>query len=430
MERKKQRISDLFYDNRFLLAFSVLFALIAWLIVATEFSETQNTIRNIKVQINYSNINNSGLQPFVEKDYFVDVTIKGKRYIVESDDIEKDIIAVADTSFINSAGDFPLDITVTSKSVRPEYEFVSVSPQTIENITFDYRKDGEFKIEPEIKFISKSGKAVRDGFFMDEPIISDVISKVNVSGPETALKNVVRVVAEATIDEELDKTTPVDAVLKAVDKDGKQVQGVTFDQKLSVVKVQIPVYYVAELPITCSFDNVPTEYIGNIPFDYTVSPAKAKFKIYDENFDRESIELSRKIDFSELYTEKNSIPVDVSENDFSGAVLLDKDITRFVVTVNVPGVSQKSFIISPENINIRNLPENVEVEFLNFKFKELTVKGYADKLELLNNENIVVIADFDGIDESELKDTVSVPLSLYDGYCWSVGEYFADYIVK
>ena len=153
-------------------------------------------------------------------------------------------------------------------------------------------------------------------------------------------------------------------------------------------------------------------------------------KIYDKNFDRDSIELSRKIDFSELYTEKNDIPVDVSENDFSGAVLLDKNITRFVVTVNVPDVSQKTFKISPENIKTSNLPENVEVEFLNYKFTEMTVRGSADKLELLNNKNIVVIADFNGIDESELKDTVSVPLSLYDGYCWSVGQYYADYIVK
>ena len=59
MERKKQRISDLFYDNRFLMVFSVLFAVIAWLVVATEFAETQNTISNVCPAINLFPMKNS-----------------------------------------------------------------------------------------------------------------------------------------------------------------------------------------------------------------------------------------------------------------------------------------------------------------------------------------------------------------------------------
>ena len=425
MERKKQRISDLFYDNRFLMAFSVLFAIIAWLIVATEFSETQNTIRNIPVQIDYSNINNSGLQTFLDKDYTVDVTIKGKRYIVESDNIKDDILVVADTSLINNPGKYTLNLTVTSKSVRPEYDFVSVSPQVTEKITFDYFDDREIKIEPDIK-----GGNVREGYLMGEKTIQDYSSKAIISGPKSDVDRVSRVFARAEIDGDLDQSTTIEADLIAVDKNGEVVQGVGFKISPEKVSIKINVYYEKELPVSCSFSGIPTEIIDNIPYKYSVSPSPVLFGIVDENIDRKSVEMSRKIDFSELHEGLNEIPVDVSETEFSGAELLDKNTTRFVVTVNVTDVSRKTFTVKPENIKIQNCPDGVEPVFSNFRFSELTVIGPPDKLEQLTNENIVLIADFGAVDELEMKDAVFVPVSVYDGYCWSYGQYYADYFVN
>ena len=38
MKNKKQRFSDLFYDNRFVLVFSLIAAVVIWLVVVVEFS--------------------------------------------------------------------------------------------------------------------------------------------------------------------------------------------------------------------------------------------------------------------------------------------------------------------------------------------------------------------------------------------------------
>lgn len=426
MERKKQRISDLFYDNRFLLVFSVLFALIAWLIVATEFAETQNTISNVPVQINYSNVNNNlgGLQPFLDKEYTVDVTISGKRYIVESDEIKDDILVVADTSLVNSVGDFPLTLSVTSKSVRPEYEFVSITPQITDKITFDYFKEEEFKIEPEITFINSS---VREGYHMGDITVSDV-SSVKVSGPETAMKKVAKVVARAEHDGDLRKSTSVEASLFAVDKNNIVVQGVSINRNSTKVKVKIPVYSIQTLPIVCSFSNIPSEYIGNIPFEYTVSPSSATFGVFDEDTEKENVELATKIDFSKLNVGENKFTVNVSESGFSGAVLLDDNITEIVITVYVNDVTSKSFIASSENIRLENLPNGVSVEFSEYQFSELTVIGPKDNIVQLQNENIILIADFGTYEEIETE-TLVVPVRVSDGYCWSFGEYYAVFNV-
>lgn len=427
MERKKQRISDLFYDNRFLLVFSVLFALIAWLIVATEFAETQNTISNVPVQINYSNVNNNlgGLQPFLDKDYTVDVTISGKRYIVESDEIKDDILVVADTSLVNSVGDFPLTLSVTSRSVRPEYEFVSISPQVTEKITFDYPREEEFKIEPEVTFVND---AVRKGYHLGEITVSDV-STVKVNGPETAVKKVVGVVARAEHNGDLRQSTSIKATLVAVDKNNDAVQGVSINRNSLSVNIKIPVYSVQTLPISCSFSNIPSEYIGNIPFEYTVTPSTAIFGIFDEESEKESIELASKIDFKNLKTGENIFKVEVNPNEFSGGILLDDSITEFNIVVNVPDYSSKTFKPLPQNIRNENLPNGISAEFAEFQFAELTVIGPSDKLSVLNNENIVLIADFGGYDEIE-SDTLVVPVRVSDGYCWSFGDYYAVYKIS
>ncbi|MBR3779963.1 MAG: hypothetical protein IKK63_02020 [Clostridia bacterium] len=399
-----------------------MFALIAWLIVATEFAETQNTISNVPVQINYSNVNNNlgGLQPFLDKEYTVDVTISGKRYIVESDEIKDDILVIADTSLVNSVGEFPLTLSVTSKSVRPEYEFVSISPQITDKITFDYFKEEEFKIEPEITF---SRDSVRDGYHLGDIIVSD-LSSVKVSGPESSVKKVSKVVARAEHDGDLRKSTSVEASLLAVDKNNVVVQGVSFNRNSTKVNVKIPVYSIQTLPVVCSFSNIPSEYIGNIPFEYTISPSFATFGVFDEDTEKESVELATKIDFTKLNVGENKFTFSVNANEFSGAVLLDEDITEFVVTVKVNDVISKNFIASSENIRLENLPNGVSAEFSDFQFSELTVIGPEDNVSQMQNENIILIADFGAYDEIETE-TLIVPVRVSDGYCWSFGEYYA-----
>ena len=61
MEKKeKLKISDLFYDNRFLLVFSLLAAVVIWLVVAVVLApEKTVTVKNVPVTIDYAKIEQS-----------------------------------------------------------------------------------------------------------------------------------------------------------------------------------------------------------------------------------------------------------------------------------------------------------------------------------------------------------------------------------
>ena len=134
--KKKQRISDLFYDNRFLLVFSVVAAIAFWLVVVVEFGvEVEREIKGVPISVDYEKIKNDlGLEAFGQKDFTVDITVSGKKYIVEADDIIDDFEVRANTSYVNSAGDNYLAVSVESNSSL--YEIVEKSDDEIK-VIFD-----------------------------------------------------------------------------------------------------------------------------------------------------------------------------------------------------------------------------------------------------------------------------------------------------
>ena len=148
--KKNQKFSDLLYNNKFLLVFSVVMAVAIWLVVAVELApETEIVVKNVPVQIDYSKIQEKlGLEPFGETKFTVDVVISGKRYVVESDDIGDDIIVTANIGYVNSVGTYRLALDVGTESARPDFRIVSASSDEIE-VYFDYPKEKEFVVQNE-----------------------------------------------------------------------------------------------------------------------------------------------------------------------------------------------------------------------------------------------------------------------------------------
>lgn len=58
MERKNQRISDLFYNNRFLLVFSIVAAIGLWLVVAVEYGDEVTNTVTVPIKADFSNFEN------------------------------------------------------------------------------------------------------------------------------------------------------------------------------------------------------------------------------------------------------------------------------------------------------------------------------------------------------------------------------------
>lgn len=421
MKIKKQRISALFYDNRFLLVFSVVAAILIWLIIAVEFSETTNVIRNVPVKIDYSRIeDNMGLEPFGETDFTVDVTVSGKRHIVEDDGMIDNLVVTANTGYVNSVGVATLNVDVSSSSLRPEYTIDNISVDSVE-VYFDYPKEAEFIIEAELEH---KGSLVPDGYYVDDLIFPNN-NTVKVSGPETEVNKISRVVARAELPNQLRQSTTVDALLVALTKEGDTPKYISFNRQRDVVNLTIPVYKKIVLPAVCAFSNKPSDYVEQIPFSVSVSPSSAEFAVAESKAENlENFEITT-IDFSKLNIGENKFVV--SAEDIGGGKVIDST-ESFTVTVTVGGMSSKAVDV-PAEVNFINVPDGITAQLIELNSTQLTVIGPSASLDALTSQNIVLNADLSVLPDNTLG-TVVVPVALVDNDCWSYGEYTATVMIN
>ena len=189
MKKKKISFKNLIYDNRFVLALSIIAAVIIWIVVAIQASpEDDRIIKDVPVKIEISNnVSNLGLQMFGNTDFTVEVKVHGKRYeVAESVLTKDDISVVAKTNYVDSTGSQTLKLEVTAKDPsKANYEIVSLSQDSI-NVYFDYYKEGEYTLQPDVVYDGAS--YVTNGLIAETPVLS--ANTVKLSGPVTEMAKI------------------------------------------------------------------------------------------------------------------------------------------------------------------------------------------------------------------------------------------------
>ena len=122
MNKIKTFSHKVFYDNKALLVFSFVLAVVIWLVVMLGFAPVDTrTITDIVVEIDAesSTLSALDLMPFGVVNNTVDITIEGKRYIIYDDMVDKDSFkAVAKTTYVSSPGKYALQIEVSKKNEK------------------------------------------------------------------------------------------------------------------------------------------------------------------------------------------------------------------------------------------------------------------------------------------------------------------------
>ena len=149
MTNKKGKIETLFYNDKIVLAISFVIAILIWLLVVINYSpETTRTIQGVKVNIDTTVPSQFGLEVFGEKDFTVDVTVKGKKYIISPASLSADdIIVTAQTANVDSAGKRTLQLKAESASGSTNYSISLNSQKTIE-VFFDTESTVQMVVEP------------------------------------------------------------------------------------------------------------------------------------------------------------------------------------------------------------------------------------------------------------------------------------------
>ncbi len=420
MRKKKFSLSKLFYDNRFVLVFSIVVSVIFWLVVAIQFSPVVTyTVEDVPVRIYLSNNTISrNLEPldntdykvdsegyYVRDDLLVDITVEGQRYVVsglEADEFN----VVATTSDVNSAGTYSLMLTYEPVDELPDYTITGVSQDYV-NVYFDELVTRSLPVRASVDY--NGVEFPDDSYYFVTNGVEVSVSTARATGPKTEIEKATEILASIKVDEKIRETEKFTADLIAVDENGKALSYTKSAAVGGSVTVTVPVYKRVELDADISFINAPVGF-DTASVEYSVLPSKSVFGVTESEFKNLEKAVIREIDFNELKPGENVFvvrPAEISNVDMSFS-----DIEAFVVNVIVNNAVTKEVTLDTSNIVIDEAFANYTVTPSAESFT-VTVVGDSLAVSEITAADITAAYDFSGFDaEFTGETTLEIPLNV------------------
>lgn len=325
---KKFSLNNILANEKALAVISFLLAFLVWISIAiNEAPEVERVVEDVKVTIDDSVPAQLGYDVFGVGDVYVDVTVKGKRYMVGDNVLSADDIkVVAVTTHVDAPGIYSLQLKATPKNADAQFEIVSKSMDNIE-VYFDTPKTAEFLIDKQLD-MPESGFTASDEYMAGEPFLSS--EKITITGPETEINKIQSVIATASTKGNLRETETLETTLMIADAYGAEIKYLTYSG--DDITITIPIYKTTELPTTVDLVNVPASYLES-PKEISISPAKLKLAVDTNKLDTLKEISVGTIDWTTLKVGQNTITLDVS--GIKDGIPLDKN-QKFSITINVP----------------------------------------------------------------------------------------------
>ncbi len=428
MSKKKLGfINKVFYNNKYLFAFSIILAIIIWVSVVMEFSpETTYVISDVPVRVSTSETSAgiAGLKPFGTEDLKVDVTISGPRYSIRTTDVSPDNFKVeAIISNVTSVGYHTLQLKASIVDKSATYTIKGVSKDSI-NVYFDnYTRE---KVLPlELKGVPQTNLAV-EGTYCEGAVLSQ--NTITVSGATYQINELGDKIY-ATFDSSklsfpLKETANFDVDILLQDENGNKLQFVNIVDNVKITGT-IPVLEIKNLDTSVSFKNVPKTSGISMPsnISYTISPSSVDVAAAKDVLGSMNMLDVGVIDFREVAAGTNIFTFKVE--DITSAKVVE-DIEEFTVTVNASNVSSAVMSIPIKNAEITNVPSGYKASLVEkvYSIENVTFVGPLSTIENLDADDIKVTVDLNGISEvSEGNHNVNAIISINQNGVWAYGKY-------
>ncbi len=431
---RKSIIEKIVFNNKALMVFSVLIAIVIWATVKINYSEeVTRTVSDVKINIEVSVEDGSKLIAFVdESELYCEVTVKGKSYDVNSYSLSKDdIIVEATGSIVDSAGNKTLNLTPkTVDGGITDVEFIKINPSTID-VYYDIKTTEPFNVEAKL---SNDLASLTEGeYTVGQPVPS--MNTVDVTGPATVLDRLSKVYFNASIKEDAlpltaSKTLPAKITFGLENEEEAHFlvcEGINNESNPATVTV--PVNVTKEVETAVKFVNQPDIFNDGVD-SVTISPNKVKIS-YNTNEEEELEKLNiGTIDFSKISNKVNYFEIAVDEK--TGAKLADKSLQKFDVSVDMSHMSSKALTKAPTNVVFLNQSEDYvySLDFENSNLDEIVVIGPAESLKKISEDDLQVEINVSSLSVNSriiqrVKiSNISIPSDEVND-CWVYGEYEA-----
>ena len=399
-------------NNYVLLIIALLISIGIWIYMSmTASNDTSITVSNIPIQTELSeSAKELGLQVFLEDEAKASVTVSGMRTMLGQIS-EADLIVTASANSISTTGNHTLPVSATKANPSSNFQITSCTPSSI-NVVVDYPKESTFDVKEDISY------KVKDGYYGS---VSMAFNKVTISGPQTEILKIKKVVAKAEVKGDLTESKDTKAEIVLYDSGDNVIPKNLLQLSSNTVDVRIEVMPEKTVSLKPVFKNKPaglvlTEDMIKIePSEITIAgPQDALDNIKAVNLEA--------IDFNKLNNNKvvlKDLSIDVPESCKNIS-----DTSVAAVTLDLRGMTSKEFDV--ESFSVEGLPSGFSCEVTS---KSITVNviGPKDEIESLKAEDIVAVIDAKNF--SGKVGSVEMPITFKLNTvksCWAYGEYKAN----
>lgn len=410
--RSKLSIGKLFYNDKFVMIFSVFVAFIMWIIVSTTSQEsTIFTITDISVTL--PELSND-LRFFNTEDLKAEVKISGNAIVVASVTNSDIYISPSDTSKITEPGTYTLSLVPKKSGVKTDYNFEStVSPSKID-VYVDRYAEREITITDKIDVSS-----VDPSSYASTTILSQ--QTVKITGAESVVNSIAEVDAEYKFDSTLSKTTVVKAPLVFYDSSGKQVTSEYITSDIISVDATVPVLRLKTVDIVPNIINMP----ASLDFDTSrirVSPSTINIAAPDDVIDTIGSVSTSEIDFSKINIKNNKVTTALVIP--SGCKNLDQ-ISSVDVEFDMSGMVSKTLTIDRFTVINESSDRKPTVST---KSLDVTLIGPKEQIDAITPAHLTAVIDMQ--QKNSFVGFVEMPVTININSkfssCWVYGSYTAD----
>ncbi len=364
-------VSKLFDNKKFLITFSVVCAIIFWLVIdITENPSRDITFNEVSVVVaDQADDNDRPLIPVEVSADSVSVTVNGPGYIVGT--VSKDDITVSVKSYAEVSKPGTYVLTLTASVAKNDCEVVSISPSYIQ-VVYDYNTVTEVPVEIDVsgyeQYLSEGCEidTSKSKLRRDDSVGTEITS-LSVKGPSEIISTISKVVAKPIITgtEVPSESHNFDVALIFYDALGNVIDSNSLQYNTEHY-LRIIVFKRAIVNIVPTFTNLPACYAES-------TSGMPKFILYREQVSR------AKTKVSQIEVKGPADKVDLLINE--GIKLAPIDFSQ----INSNDVSFLRSFILDEGVEIVDGTEEIIV-VLDFG-GQLTSKEFsvtADKIKLLN----------------------------------------------
>ena len=402
----KQRLKN----NWTLKLASVAIAFLIWLVVGNINDPIiQKVYSNVKVNItNGSYIESRGMTYRLDSNYqTVSVTLRGNSSKVTKRN--DDIVVEADLTQIVDMDSTPVMVPVTVKCKDISAENITVSPITIP-IEIEERETKDFMIAVNYGD-SVPGAGYEVGKIYANP------EKISVSGPESIIDKIDRVVANVSV-EGMTVNSSKKANLIIYDKNqeimsDKEMQYLTFDIGDSKVDVYVELWStVSGVTFTCDPKGTPANgyavsKIVTTPSEISLAGTEEALETLKKNGNQIEIP-SRLVDIGNA-RETVECKIDLAEILPSGTKTVSNQAESIIVEVGILPLGSKQISLPTQNIQALNLTGELQTVFTDTALT-VTVRGKEEDLKNVTAASIKASIDCSGLNEGTYNLPVTITL--------------------